>query len=381
MNVKPAILQVSAFLPDKGGGIEVVAAALCRKLVQKGYQVTHVAGGERSGALMQGDPPYRVISCRSYNWFERMTGLPFPLWGPLSLMRLVREVRRADIVHIHDYLYFPTLVAVSAARLYRKRVILTQHIGEITFRNRHATNLLSFFNRHLGVRILNACDEVIFVSPRVKQYFSSLPNLRTAHLHVIENGVDHEIYQSPLQSLNRDKISFLFVGRFVEKKGLHLLEAAWDIPGVSWTFIGDGPLTPAKWHGEHASLQVRTGLRGAEVVPYYQQADLLVLPSVGEGFPLVIQEALACGTPVLAGSELKASFGEILPSAVMLIDLSPPDVQKRLKAKLEFLCEHINGLRSLRANAVEVSQRWSWDVAVSGYISLYNKDAALDHSV
>ncbi len=44
---------------------------------------------------------------------ERRLGLPMPLWGPRALWRLWRAVGRADLVHVHDYLYQPTLLAIA----------------------------------------------------------------------------------------------------------------------------------------------------------------------------------------------------------------------------------------------------------------------------
>ena len=57
-------------------------------------------------------------------------------------------------------------------------------------------------------------------------------------------------------------------------------------------------------------MSVHRNLSQAELPPLYQAADLLVLPSVGEGFPLVVQEAMACGTPALVGDETAAGCPE-----------------------------------------------------------------------
>jgi glycosyltransferase involved in cell wall biosynthesis len=97
------------------------------------------------------------------------------------------------------------------------------------------------------------------------------------------------------------------VGRLCRQKGQDVLLRAWDtvvrrVPGARLVLVGDGP--------DHGSLLRRTARReepgsvlfaGAvdDTVPWYQAADLVVLPSRWEGMALAPLEALACGRPVV----------------------------------------------------------------------------------
>ena len=120
----------------------------------------------------------------------------------------------------------------------------------------------------------------------------------------------------------------LFVGRFVEKKGLAILERlARAKPQILFVFAGWGALDPARWG--LPNTRVFASLSGASLAPLYRAADLLLLPSVGEGFPLVVQEALACGLPVLCGAETAAAdpaAGAFIDSVAIATD---PDVAAR----------------------------------------------------
>lgn len=94
----------------------------------------------------------------------------------------------------------------------------------------------------------------------------------------------------------------IFVGRFVQKKGLAILEqVATKRPDLHFVLIGRGPISPESWGLPNVAVM---GMQTQQTIAeLYRAADLLLLPSVGEGFPLVVQEAMACGLPVICGSD------------------------------------------------------------------------------
>jgi glycosyltransferase involved in cell wall biosynthesis len=138
---------------------------------------------------------------------------------------------------------------------------------------------------------------------------------------VIENSVDSQLFR-PASLAERDAIRsrlgangakplLLFVGRFVEKKGVRLLRPLMEAtPQFAWLMIGRaGDVDPSTWH--LPNLRVIAQLSPAELRDHYAAADLLVLPSSGEGFPVVAQEAMACGTPALLSEQTAAGVPAI----------------------------------------------------------------------
>ncbi len=156
-----------------------------------------------------------------------------PLWGPTGLWRLWKAVGAADLVHVHDYLYQPTLATLLFAALRRRPFVITQHVGEIPFRSARARALLSLLNRRLGAPLLARAARAIFVGAPVKDYFTGLTRFARTPL-LIPNGVDLERFhdrprEEPGEQGDR-VLRLLFVGRFVEKKGVHLLRHCLDLP-------------------------------------------------------------------------------------------------------------------------------------------------------
>lgn len=368
---RPSVLQVSAFFPLHGGGIEVVAGRLAQGLADEGITVFWMAGGPTSERYVSTNDALLIEQAISIDLFERKLGLPSPIWNLSSLSRLWFLVRRVDLLQVHDYLYLPTLFAMIFARLMGKPIVLTQHIGMIPFKSRTARLLLQALNRTLGWLVMRSVSQVVFVGKPVQEYFEFFSSFqRPARL--ISNGVDHDLFVPNIERKATDQVVHcLFVGRFVEKKGLALLRECVELPGIRWTFVGWGPLSPLTWPVLPASVTVLDKLPPEQLPALFQAADLLVLPSTGEGFPLVVQESLASGTPVLVSSEVARAFPETDPACVFDVDLDVALPAQALRGKLQSISEDLSALQAARCNAVRLAGQWSWGSCVSQYAQEY----------
>jgi glycosyltransferase involved in cell wall biosynthesis/putative flippase GtrA len=373
------VLQVSAFFPAHGGGIEVVAGQLARRLALSGVHLTWMAGGAPSER--PSDEQFVGVSidqARSLDVLERRVGLPAPVWTAGALRRLWRHVGACDVVHLHDYLYAPTLAALLFAWMRRRPVVLTQHVGAIAYESRVLRFLLQVLNGVVGRIALGAAAQVVFVGRPVQAYFERFVRFRRPSM-LIANGVDAGLYwpaptpaPSPRSAGEDRELRALFVGRFVEKKGLALLRACMDVRGIRWTFVGRGPMSPSHWQVPGEILTLRGVLAPRDVADAMRAADLLVLPSHGEGFPLVVQEALACGTPVLVSQEVADAFPRADPRCVWTVDVAGEGASERLRATLVRLAGDTHAIRSGRPMAVAVAGQWSWERCVASYLSIYD---------
>lgn len=313
------VVVVTHYFGAHGGGIERVAERLVRETAEVGnLHFTWFASDCDAPADIAGQD---LVPVRAFNGFEKFPGLPLPIWSPSGLKRLRRAVQKADVVWLHDTLYMGNLFAFACARKAKKPIVITQHIAPIPYRNPLLRWAMRLADKLFTARMLKKAEEVIFISDRVAEdYYGRVAFTRS--IKVIPNGVDGRIFQPAIPenrrflreqfALKNKQPVLLFVGRFVEKKGLEVVRRmAAQMPAYRFWMAGDGPIQPEKWL--LPNIHVFRGRSGPTLAELYQAADLLIIPSYGEGFPLVIQEAMACGLPVLCAPATAAGSRPAAP--------------------------------------------------------------------
>jgi glycosyltransferase involved in cell wall biosynthesis len=124
-----------------------------------------------------------------------------------------------------------------------------------------------------------------------------------APAHVVGYGVDLDLFSARASVPSAKQLTVGFVGALSQRKGArYLLGAMAALPKGAAKLI---LYTRAKVDRdlirgfESVDVEVRGGLSDAELAADLKQCDLVALPSIAEGFGLVILEAMACGVPVL----------------------------------------------------------------------------------
>lgn len=187
------ILVVTHYFSDHGGGVEVIASELARRLVSRGVRVTWAASGPSSLRCEDG---LSILPMPCLNVSERRLGIPYPLWSPASMPALFNAVRRCDVLHLHDCLYMGNVLAYIYARLLRKPIVVTQHIGTVPYSHLVARYLLRCANATLARWVLAGSHRTVFYSEKVRRYFSDRRQFRVDPAH-IANGVDTAAFAPP----------------------------------------------------------------------------------------------------------------------------------------------------------------------------------------
>ncbi len=376
------VLLATAYFDSHRGGIEMVAGCLARELSRRDVEVVWVATdatAKPADDAASGKP----VAVKAWNITERRLGIPFPLPGPAGIAAIWRAVASTDVVLMHDSLYPSNVVAMSAAKWHRKPVVLVQHIAAVPYSNPVLRGAMHTANVLIARPMLAAADQVVFISETVAAHFASLAF--KAPPRIIFNGVDTDLFALPPAGFDRrqarsrlgvpqDRPVVAFVGRFVEKKGLHIIErVARQRPDLSFALAGWGPIDPSGWR--LPNVHVFSHLQGASLVPLYQASDAFLLPSIGEGLPLVMQEALACGLPVICGQETASAdtaAREFIDGVA--IDLADPDgtasaFAERLDRVLAAAAGPSCGAAAGARNAF-VRGRYSWGAATIAYLAI-----------
>ncbi|MSS70112.1 MAG: glycosyltransferase family 1 protein [Candidatus Latescibacteria bacterium] len=224
--------------------------------------------------------------------------------GMMRQRRLFREAG-ADLIHFNLFNAYQGQYSILAARG-TSRLVATYHLPP---RMRTA----SVGGRLLERVVMGALDRVIAVCEAGADLLIRHFGARRGGLTVVRNGIEVERF-APGPGVAHEAMKGLrvviAVGRLTPQKGLDtLIQAAPEVvravPDAGFLIVGDGPLRgELERMGQASGVGERIIFAGErrDVHDLMRGAQVLALPSVYEGLPLVALEAMACGLPVVASA-------------------------------------------------------------------------------
>jgi glycosyltransferase involved in cell wall biosynthesis len=271
----------------------------------------------------------------------RMPSLPLPTSTPyrLTVPLVSRRNRRGiinhlDVLHAHSPFVTGWMSVRYARRLhvplvYTYHTRLEEYVHYLPFDPKATRFAASTLTRSFA----NLADAVIVPTPAMRQRLAEIGV--TAHIEVVPSGIDLEHFGSgkPRADLRQSlgtrpgERLLLFVGRLGREKNVELLLDALTMTKVSARLViaGDGPerdALEARATELNVSERVRfLGEVGREELPdLYASVDAFVFPSVSETQGLVLVEAMAAGTAVIAADA--PVVRDVLGGAGRLVPLS-----------------------------------------------------------
>jgi glycosyltransferase involved in cell wall biosynthesis len=314
------------------------------------------------------DTPGGLPVLWEHNRAARWSLLPFFAAHAAAVTRLAQG---CDLIHAHWIL--SAFAASLGAPIHRRPMVCTIQGSDIYRAMRMP------FAGALGRSALRSARKVIALS-RSLENAAVARGVDPARIVVIPNGVNTGLFAP--NGHPREPV-VLFAGSLIERKGVRtLIEAMGAVrrrhPGYRLVIIGDGPQ-----RGELESLAERSGLSGgirftgslapAEVARWMRRSELFVLPSLEEGQGVVLLEALASGTPCVAGNA--GGIPEVL-SPEWGVLAAPGDSQALAQAVLGML-EHADRRRAMgRAASIAIREKYDWPVIARRLLEVYSEAAA-----
>jgi len=289
-------------------------------------------------------------------------------WVAVAIPAAISEVVRwkPDVIHAHFAV--PTgAVAWAVHQATGVPYVLTAHLGDVPGGVPEQTGNLFRWIKPLTVPIWKKAAGVTAVS----SFVAGLAERAYGHAPVIIlNGIDLPHVPEPKV---RDFPRLLMVGRMsVQKNPLTVVRALALLKDLTWhcTLIGDGPLL-AEIKAEATSLGIaaRLDFRGwassGEVTKAMEQSDLLLIPSLSEGLPMVAVEALAHGVAI-AGSKI-GGLADVVEDGVngRLVELS--EGAEGFARAIRLFLENPAMLLAARRQSLRMAARFDLETSLLGY--------------
>lgn len=295
--MKKRLLQITHDL--ELGGLQQVIVNLCRCIDRDKYDIRVLCLREKglyTHQLEEINVPVDLL--------PQTTDTDY--FSFIKVARYLKE-KKIDIIHTHNTQPLVDGVMGSLFSGRKHHIVHTDHARNFPDKTRYmiAEHLMSYF-----------VYKFVGVSEHTSENLAKYEKISKAKIVTIENGIYGKLYQNSIDvtekrlKLGIDRSGFVIgtAGRFSEQKGLkYLLKAMPNIlktiPDAYLILAGDGELAP-----ELKKLTVDLGIENRvnfigtrqDMPDILKVLDIFVLPSIWEGLPMIILEAMAASLPILA---------------------------------------------------------------------------------
>lgn len=375
------------------GGLGKQAQLLTERLSEEGVEVFVIARRMKGMPRAVFNPKVRVYRAWSIkpclytyekvNLINILISLTFSVSCAILLLWKRKDY---DIVHFHGA-SLPLFINLPILKLLRKKVIAKVAAAKV---GTEAGSLHGryFFMGTLITRCLRMVDAFIATTAEIEEGLRN-DGIAESKINRITNFIDFRLSPPTFKGAKGEikaKMGFdetdtiiTFSGRFIRRKGIDYLLESWKdvsnkFPNAKLVLLGDGPLLPEiKKMSRVLGIDGSVDFRGHVdlVADFLNISDVFVLPSLQEGMPNSLLEAMSCGLPVIASKI--GGVVDVVEDGKSGILFEPGDASGLTSAVISLL--NNSGLRrKLGAEARKrIVEGFSIDVIAEKYIRLYKE--------
>lgn len=369
---EPEVVMVGPkTFPPIIGGIETHVYEVSVRLAARGHRVTvlvpRTGGRQARTEDVDGVRVMRVPSIPT-RYTLKLSSIPY----------VIKELRRLKgaLVHAHD----ATGGYAAAVACDPRRLVYTMH--GVGF---HRSDWPTPFRQGIGMMQKMALRKAAHVFCTDETSKDAIRPVRD-QAEVLSSGVDPDQFDRRLlprpEEYEENVFTVLWIGRFTKVKGTDvMIEAMKRIDarkrsGMRFVFIGDGPMNADVMKAASSVKEiVHLGrIDHARIAPYVAHADTFVLPSLSEGLPISLLEAMAAGVPAVA-SDVGGVSSQMDRESLLLVRPQDP---KGLAEAIERLHDDRPLARRLGDKGRGlVTSRFSWETVVDRLVTVYSQLSTL----
>jgi glycosyltransferase involved in cell wall biosynthesis len=363
------ILRVAADLyPSVIGGAALHAHEMSKDQTKLGHNVTVYTACENCNRTYKSTYGYYI---RNFKPLVKIIGnsiLPNMFFG------LMKNQSNFDVIHAHSHLYFSTNLCATVRQMGSSPLVVTDH----GLNSQTAPKWFQDLYTATGAKFTFAsADRIICYTQTEKKELVDL-GVKSRKVEVIHNGIDTNLFV-PAKEFCFDKKQLLWIGRYAPGKGVDYLIDAFSIlklkhPDATLTMVGKGPdknqiIQKIRDLNLEKNIVMKDFIPNSEIVSLYQNSTIFVLPSLEEGVPRTILEAMSCGVPVVCSK---------LPQLIDIVDgggtLVPVKDPQALADTISEVLSDSSLAEKFRENGRRsVVENYSWKDTVEKTVELYKE--------
>ncbi len=325
---------------------------------------------------------YKGVSVTRYKpWFRFLQYIVTPT--------MISALKKAEIIHCHNYRSFQTDIGFLMAKLFGKPFVLNTHGGLLGYDKYLKSNLAKLPYKLYDLltlkQVAKRADAVI-VSSHFEKKEALAYGIDENKIHVIPMGITVEQYTVDRTKRKNKTIQLLFVGRISRNRNIEPIIRAMELlkeEKIMLRIVGNEIVTSATdkagYLDEMKQLARELGLEkkitftgakyGKELVDEYKKADIFLYTSLSENFGQTILEAAASGlalicTPVGIVNDIvedgKNGF---------VVKGDPEEIANRI-LRLRIRSLRLNLGKTLQSN---IEKEYDWKGIIDKYIEIYNR--------